>query len=100
MPNNTPLGKKRLKEEASLLEETTSALLGPGAHGLALLLHDLADLDGRVEELGGAAVEADGLALIELGLAVVCGDALLLARVLKAVFWRPSPVSACSRVNG
>ena len=49
------------------------------AESLALLLHNLADLHRRVEELCGAAVEADGLALVELTLAVVVGDALLLA---------------------
>lgn len=62
--------------------EDTSALLGRGAHGLALLLHNLRDLHRGVEELCGAAVEADGLALVELGLAVVGGDALFLARLL------------------
>ena len=57
------------------------------AHGLALLLHNLADLHGRVEELGGTPVEADRLALVELALAVVVGDALLLARLLQAIAW-------------
>lgn len=53
------------------------------AESLTLLLHNLADLHRRVEELCGATVEADGLALVELALAVVVGDTLLLARVLE-----------------
>lgn len=64
------------------LEETAAG--ATRAHGLALLLHDLADLHGCVEELGGAAVDADGLALVKLALAVVGGDALLLAGLLEA----------------
>lgn len=63
-----------------------SALRSSRAHGLALLLHDFANLHGRVEELCGAAVEADGLALVELALAVVGGDALFLASLLQAAF--------------
>lgn len=62
-----------------------SALRSSRAHSLALLLHDFANLHGRVEELCGAAVEADGLALVELALAVVGGDALFLASLLQAV---------------
>lgn len=65
------------------LEETATALLAL-AHRLALLLHNLADLHRRVEELGGAAVEADGLALVELAFAVVGGDALGLAGLLES----------------
>jgi hypothetical protein len=68
-----------------LLEQTAATLL-LAAHGLALLLHDLADLDARIEELGRAAVEADGLALVELALAVVGGNALLLAGGLETVY--------------
>jgi hypothetical protein len=56
------------------------------AHRLALLLHNLADLHGRVEELCGAAVEADRLALVEVAFAVIGGDALLLAGLLQPVF--------------
>lgn len=63
------------------LEEATAGL--GATHGRTLLLHNLANLHRRVEELGGAAVEADGLALVELALAVVGGDALLLARFLE-----------------
>lgn len=59
-------------------------------HGLALLLHDLADLHGGIEELCGAAVEADGLALVEIALAVVGRNALLLAGLLQSVFFPPS----------
>lgn len=44
---------------------------------LHLLLDLVRDLLLGFEELGGAPVEADGLALIELALAVVLGDALL-----------------------
>ncbi len=68
------------------LEHAATATLGlTAAHGLALLLHNLADLHRRVEELCGASVEADGLALVEVALTVVGGDALLLARLLQAV---------------
>jgi hypothetical protein len=66
------------------LKQSSGAGLS-SAHGLALLLHDLADLHGRVEELCGAAVEADGLALVELALAVVGRNALLLAGLLQTV---------------
>lgn len=69
---------------SSRLEHATTALLA-ASESLALLLHDLADLHGCVEELGCAAVEADGLALVELTLAVVVRNALLLARLLKTV---------------
>lgn len=72
------------------LEHATTALLAT-AESLTLLLHDLADLHRCVEELGCATVEADGLALVELALAVVGGDALLLARLLKTRDARISP---------
>ena len=52
--------------------ETASTLL-------CLLLHHLGNLHVHVEELGGASVEADALALVELALAVVVGNALLCA---------------------
>ena len=42
---------------------------------LGLLLEYLGDLHVNVEELGGAAVEADALALVEVALAVVGRDA-------------------------
>ena len=42
---------------------------------LGLALHLLADLDVDLEELAHAAVEADGLALVEVGFAVRCVDA-------------------------
>ena len=64
-----------------------AATLGSAAHSLALLLHNLANLHRRIEELGCASVEADGFALVELALAVVGRDALFLARLLQAVFW-------------
>lgn len=43
----------------------------------SIALHLLADLDVDVEELADAAVEADGLALVQLAFAVVVGDAFL-----------------------
>jgi hypothetical protein len=69
---------------SSRLEHATTALLA-ASESLALLLHDLADLHRCVEELGCAAVEANRLALVELALAVVVRNALLLARLLKTV---------------
>jgi hypothetical protein len=48
---------------------------------LCLSLHLLADLDVDLEELGDAAVEADRLAFVEIGLAVVLVDAFLRARL-------------------
>jgi hypothetical protein len=71
-----PFHSLRLEHAATLLATTES---------LALLLHDLADLHRCVEELGCATVEANGLALVELALAVVAGDTLLLARLLETV---------------
>jgi hypothetical protein len=41
-----------------------------------LALHLLRDLDVDVEEFGDAAVDADGLGLVQVGFAVVVGDAL------------------------
>lgn len=85
------------------LEQAAAAsLLSPATHGLALLLHNLADLDGRVEELCGAPVEADGLALVELAFAVVGGDALLLAGILQTIprsqYWfKPSDTEGTKR---
>jgi hypothetical protein len=64
----------RLEHAAALLATTES---------LALLLHNLANLHRCIEELGCATVEADGLALVELTLAVVVRNALLLARLLE-----------------
>lgn len=60
----------------NFLKQTAATL---ATHSLTLRLHNLADLHGRIEELGGTAVQADGLALVELALAVVGGHALLLA---------------------
>lgn len=45
--------------------------------GGSLALHLLADLDVDVEELGDAAVQADGLALVQVAFAVVDRDAFL-----------------------
>lgn len=67
------------------------------------LLHLLANLDVDVEELGDAAVQADGLALVQVTLTVVGGDTLLgaglgeaeeedaLECVGCAVVWRDRP---------
>jgi D-aminopeptidase len=49
------------------------------------LLHLLANLDVDVEELGDTAVQADRLALVQVALAVVGGDALLSAGLGEAV---------------
>lgn len=43
----------------------------------SLSLHLLGDLDVDLEELANAAVEADGLALVKVTLAVAVGDTLL-----------------------
>lgn len=87
MPHCVPLVDKTSRERRarSSKEATTALLRRRAAHSLPLLLHDLADLHARVEELCGAAVEADGLALVELALAVVGRDALLLARLLETI---------------
>ena len=53
-------------------------------HLLPERLHELVRLHVRLEELGGAAVKTDGLALVDLALAVVLGDALLGADLGKA----------------
>lgn len=44
-------------------------------HLLPVRLHELVRLHVRLEELGGTTVEADGLALVDLALAVVGGNA-------------------------
>lgn len=78
------------------LAGTSARLLGPNlssparaataAHlPLLLVLHDIRDLHVDVEEFGGAAIEAHALALVELALAVLGGDALLLADLVEAV---------------
>ena len=64
----------------------TSSLLLSAEHATALLrgglaLHLLRNLDVDFEELAHAAVEADGLALVEVGFAVLRGNALLGAGV-------------------
>jgi hypothetical protein len=60
----------------------TSRLLLSAEHATALLrgglaLHLLRNLDVDFEELAHAAVEADGLALVEVGFAVLRRNALL-----------------------
>ena len=51
---------------------------------LCFLLQDLGDLHVDVEELGSAPVETHALALVELALVVVVGNALLLAHLREA----------------
>ena len=58
----------------AMLEHAT-ADAAAAAPGLALLLHELRDLHVGVEELGGAPVETDALALVKLALAVFLLDA-------------------------
>ena len=60
---------------SSCAEHAAHASAGP-LPILRVLLHLLADAHVDVEELAHAAVQADALALIELGLAVVVGYAL------------------------
>ena len=55
------------------------------AVGLRLALHLLRYLDVGLEELCHAAVQADGLALVQVGFAVCGGDAFLCTRLLEAV---------------
>lgn len=59
----------------NLLSETAALL------GLRLALHLLRNLDVDLEELAHAAVQAHGLALVQVGFAVLRGDALLGAGV-------------------
>ena len=65
-----------IRVSAPLLTEHATALLCG-----SLALHLLRDLDVDFEELADAAVEADGLALVEVGFAVGGRDALLGAGV-------------------
>ena len=51
----------------------------------SLSLHLLGDLDVDFEELADATVQADGLALVEVTLAVAVGNALLGAGLDKTV---------------
>ncbi len=91
-----PIGKGEGRERPRLfeiscwvgifrLEEAAGGTASGALLRATLLLHNLTDLHRGVEELGGAAVEADGLALVELALAVVGGDALFLARLLQTI---------------
>lgn len=73
---------------AGILHAESLLLLG------SLTLHLLADLDVDIEELGNAAVEADGLALVQVTLAVVDGDTLLGAGLAQAK--EGIRISACS----
>jgi hypothetical protein len=71
--------KQTRSKGTSLHAEAHAALLLS-----SLTLHLLADLDVDVEELGHAAVETDGFALVQVGFAVVGGDAFLGAGFGKA----------------
>jgi hypothetical protein len=63
----------------NLLSETAALL------GLRLALHLLRNLDVDLEELAHAAVQAHGLALVQVGFAVLRGDAFLGAGVDESV---------------
>lgn len=65
-----------------LHSKTHAALSASG-----ITLHLLADLDVDVEELADAAVEADGLALVQLAFAVVVGDTFLCAGFGETIQW-------------
>ena len=62
-----------------------SAEPATATHLLLLLLQYVRDLEVDVEEFGGAPVEADGLALVDLALEVVVGDALLCAGLVETI---------------
>jgi hypothetical protein len=64
-----------LNDLPSIEDTSTSLLL------CSLSLHFLRHFNVDLEELRYAAVEADGFALVKVGLAVLIGDALLCARV-------------------
>lgn len=68
------------------LSAPSSTTSGSAGRTRLLCLHNIRDLLVDAKELGGAAVEADALALVELALAVVGGDALGLADCVQAVF--------------
>lgn len=72
-------------------------MLSISTHSLTLLLHNLANLHARIEELGCATIQADGLALVKLALAVIGRNALLLARSLKTASNRISTESAVEK---
>ena len=69
----------RLSLHSTTEHAATSTLLS-----LCLSLHLLANLDVDFEELGYAAVEADGFALVEIGFPVVCVYAFGCARLDEA----------------
>lgn len=66
--------------------------------GIGLTLHLLADLDVDVEELGHAAVETDGLALVEVAFAVIGGNTLLGAGLSQAMIRDGQQVRTCFRI--
>jgi hypothetical protein len=68
-----------LLRHSNLLSEPTTLL------SLRLALHLLRNLDVDLEELAHAAVQAHGLALVEVGFAVLGRDALLGAGVDESV---------------
>lgn len=83
-------------------EAHTAALLRVGG---SLALHLLADLDVDVEELGDTAVQADGLALVQVTFAVVGGNALLgaglgeTAQILAIDFSRVQPAGSSKEAS-
>lgn len=85
-PVNPPSSRPRkVPPRPNSLEQTTAGL-GRATHSLALLLHNLTDLHRRIQELGRTAVQAHRLTLVQLALAVVGGDTLFLASLLKTGF--------------
>lgn len=65
--------------------ETTTSTCRRSAPVLALLLESCRDDGVRLEKLCGAAVEADGLALVEVAFAIVGWETLLCAHLDHAV---------------
>lgn len=63
----SPLQNRTLPLHSTPKHAATTTLLS-----LCLALHLLANFDIDLEELGYAAVEADGFALVEVGFPVVC----------------------------
>lgn len=76
--------------QTKVLHATAEHALATALLALRLTLHLLADLDVDLEELGYAAVEADGLALVEVGFAIRCVDAFRRARLEETVRARVS----------
>jgi len=67
--------------DPSAPSKQSAAAAALGLHSLLRLLHRLADQLLRLKELGRAAVQTNGLALVELALAVLGWQALGVARI-------------------